>query len=351
MWSKVSASATRSRRILDADKTEAVKTVCGSSQAHRRSRRCTWAGRKTIIGFGGNLDRSTAPWLAVIGFSLLGATALYSCVPYIEKDLLERATAAAGADAAPVGWAHLRVDGQDLVLSGVAPTAAHRASLLERLEDIEGVTSVEDQATSLAEGDLTHVPSTPSSAPAVDSPVDSAVDSPVVSPDLTSVPAPESAATDPLPERLPGPPGTDEPALAGGISRCQQDIDELLTNTGSFFQSGGAAVVADAVPVIELVARRLNACGVPAEVAGHTDNSGRSVPNQALSLARAEAIRDQLVLAGVPAGNLQAKGYGEDRPIVSNRTPEGRRQNRRIEIRLVASVPATLAGPPTESIQ
>ena len=67
------------------------------------------------------------------------------------------------------------------------------------------------------------------------------------------------------------------------------------------------------------------------EIAGYTDNTGDAAANLVLSQKRAEAIRDVLVKAGVPADMLVAKGYGGADPIASNDDPQGRRRNRRIE--------------------
>ena len=67
-------------------------------------------------------------------------------------------------------------------------------------------------------------------------------------------------------------------------------------------------------------------------VEGHTDDRGDVKPNQALSLKRAEAVRDFLVAAGANATRLKALGYGEVRPIASNEFPQGRAMNRRIDI-------------------
>jgi len=68
------------------------------------------------------------------------------------------------------------------------------------------------------------------------------------------------------------------------------------------------------------------------EIQGHTDNSGSDELNQRLSEKRSKAIYDYLVRKGVPADRLTYKGYGESRPIASNLKPEGREQNRRIEL-------------------
>lgn len=76
-------------------------------------------------------------------------------------------------------------------------------------------------------------------------------------------------------------------------------------------------------------------------VSGHTDNTGNSVLNQTLSLKRAEAVRDWMRDTGdVPESCFAVQGYGESRPIATNDTPEGRAQNRRVEISLVPQADA-----------
>ncbi|MEY3309513.1 MAG: hypothetical protein RLZZ413_3551 [Pseudomonadota bacterium] len=68
------------------------------------------------------------------------------------------------------------------------------------------------------------------------------------------------------------------------------------------------------------------------EIVGHTDNTGTAALNQDLSQRRAGAVADQLRAAGVPSRRIVAIGRGEDFPIASNLTPEGRALNRRVEI-------------------
>ncbi len=74
-------------------------------------------------------------------------------------------------------------------------------------------------------------------------------------------------------------------------------------------------------------------------IEGHTDDRGDVKLNQALSLQRAEAVRDFLIAAGADATRLKALGYGEVRPIASNEFPQGRAMNRRIDI--IISAPKT----------
>ena len=68
------------------------------------------------------------------------------------------------------------------------------------------------------------------------------------------------------------------------------------------------------------------------EVIGHTDNTGTAAYNQDLSQRRAVAVAGVLRDNGVPGARLAAYGRGEDQPVASNLTPEGRAQNRRVEI-------------------
>jgi OOP family OmpA-OmpF porin len=68
---------------------------------------------------------------------------------------------------------------------------------------------------------------------------------------------------------------------------------------------------------------------------GHTDSQGNNAANLKLSQARAEAVRAYLERAGVEPKRLTAKGFGETSPIADNRTPEGREQNRRVEITIL----------------
>ena len=67
-------------------------------------------------------------------------------------------------------------------------------------------------------------------------------------------------------------------------------------------------------------------------VEGHTDSRGGRDANMALSQRRAEAVRSYLVSRGYPAEKIEARGIGQDRPVGENGTPEGRANNRRVEI-------------------
>ena len=68
---------------------------------------------------------------------------------------------------------------------------------------------------------------------------------------------------------------------------------------------------------------------------GRTDNVGDDEPNMKLSQARADSVRKYLMLNGVAANRIVAKGYGETSPVVSNNASEGRQSNRRTEVRIL----------------
>lgn len=72
--------------------------------------------------------------------------------------------------------------------------------------------------------------------------------------------------------------------------------------------------------------------GLQLQVEGNTDDSGNASRDEELSYARAAAVRDALVNAGIPAGMISAQGFGSSHPLVSNSSAVGREQNRRVEI-------------------
>ncbi len=70
-------------------------------------------------------------------------------------------------------------------------------------------------------------------------------------------------------------------------------------------------------------------------VDGHTDSSGPNSYNQRLSESRAETVAEYLINRGIRPVRIEASGYGEEYPVASNGSREGRRQNRRVELTLI----------------
>ncbi len=67
-------------------------------------------------------------------------------------------------------------------------------------------------------------------------------------------------------------------------------------------------------------------------IEGHTDSEGDGATNLQLSKQRAETLRSYFVEKGIKADRIITEGYGESRPVETNDTAEGRKQNRRVEI-------------------
>lgn len=75
---------------------------------------------------------------------------------------------------------------------------------------------------------------------------------------------------------------------------------------------------------------------VKLKIGGYTDNTGDAAANQKLSAARAETVKATLVGIGASPTSMEAEGYGAEHPVASNDTEEGKAQNRRIDVRVMA---------------
>jgi outer membrane protein OmpA-like peptidoglycan-associated protein len=84
--------------------------------------------------------------------------------------------------------------------------------------------------------------------------------------------------------------------------------------------------------------------GLKLAIEGYTDTTGTAAFNQTLSEQRANAVRDYLVQQGLDAGTVTAQGFGPANPVASNDTPQGRQQNRRVEIIISGEVIGTKIG-------
>ena len=103
-----------------------------------------------------------------------------------------------------------------------------------------------------------------------------------------------------------------------------------------FFETGKSVIQRKSHGLLREVADAINSSPRIKKVyiEGHTDSVGSRDFNLRLSQQRADAVKDFLISEGVDPSKLESKGYGPDRPIQSNRTPQGRAKNRRVEFRL-----------------
>lgn len=108
---------------------------------------------------------------------------------------------------------------------------------------------------------------------------------------------------------------------------------QVVLPEGILFSTDSAAVSGIAQNDLYAVARNLNEYpNSRVEVVGHTDNTGSASYNMDLSQRRAQSVAGILTAGGVAGSRIVAVGRGEDQPVASNATEQGRAQNRRVEI-------------------
>ena len=107
------------------------------------------------------------------------------------------------------------------------------------------------------------------------------------------------------------------------------------------FELGSDKLLEISFPLLDEVARVLadNEQIEVIQVEGHTDSTGGAARNRELSKLRAESVREYLIGKGIAKGRMVAKGFGPDRPLMANDTPEGREANRRVEFNIVKQGP------------
>jgi outer membrane protein OmpA-like peptidoglycan-associated protein len=110
----------------------------------------------------------------------------------------------------------------------------------------------------------------------------------------------------------------------------------VLTISDVLFESGKATLLSGASRAIDKLSEFLIENPKRAIlIEGHTDNIGSSTYNIDLSLRRAEAVASALEKRGIESFRVTKRGYGEEFPVTTNSTPEGRQQNRRVEVIII----------------
>lgn len=121
---------------------------------------------------------------------------------------------------------------------------------------------------------------------------------------------------------------------------------QLTSDERVLFDVGKADIKPEGMVYIERVATILKTkTQANAMVEGHTDNVGGAALNQQLSVRRANSVKDAIVKQGVPVARIQAQGFGLNKPIADNATPEGRQANRRTDILVLGETVEKIAGP------
>ena len=120
------------------------------------------------------------------------------------------------------------------------------------------------------------------------------------------------------------------------ISLKKIEVGSTIVLRNIFFDSDKASIRTESANELERLSRLLKEnSGVKIELASHTDADGGTEYNQKLSDSRSASVVDYLISKGVPAQRLVAKGYGENKPIAANDTPDGKQKNRRTEFKIL----------------
>lgn len=105
--------------------------------------------------------------------------------------------------------------------------------------------------------------------------------------------------------------------------------------TGVEFETASARLKSSSLPILdEIVSLMRQYPNHSLKIGGHTDSIGESGPNQRLSEKRAKACYDYIVKKGITGSRISYKGFGEKKPIATNKYKDGRKKNRRVEFEL-----------------
>ena len=216
----------------------------------------------------------TLLWLlGLLGFAILGYFCIYSHRHNIQADIQDR-TAAALREACPA--AKVSTDGRDVTLTGAVATEEIKRRCEELAANIWGNNMVANKLTV----------------------------------EQVKPPTPVQVAA----------------------KSCQAKFNELLKGETILFVTASARVNPTSYKLLDRLAEIAKECPeAKVAISGHTDNAGGAAYNKTLSEQRASSVVTYLKQKGIAAPRLTAVGYGFDKPVASNSTPEGMQKNRRIE--------------------
>ncbi|MEO8606108.1 MAG: OmpA family protein [bacterium] len=124
-------------------------------------------------------------------------------------------------------------------------------------------------------------------------------------------------------------------SVVGENDRLRKESETIYLSLGSdvLFESGKTTLQPGAQTKLRELANILEKYPrTVVEITGNTDSRGTAELNDTLSKGRAQAVADALIADGVTANRILTRGAGASNPVASNATPEGRQQNRRVDI-------------------
>jgi outer membrane protein OmpA-like peptidoglycan-associated protein len=246
-------------------------------------------------------------WRGLVPLLILALAAAFALGPVARQWIeatVQRETRAQ-LDAAGYRWVQVAVSGQNVRLSGEAPATDAGSRALALARAVTCPTWIGGRRCAAS-----------------------------VTGSFSLAPPPVAAAAVPAATALAAPLPVVTPAAA---HRCERALQALMRRQQIDFRFGSAIITSGSAPLLDRLAAQLRDCPGEIRIEGFTDNVGRAAVNQALSAARAAAVRDALVARGVPGERLESQGLGTAHPIASNRTAKGRARNRRIEFHVDAN--------------
>lgn len=300
-----------------------LSAPAGASVTHVRRRR--WVRRSTPVW--PFVWRGLLPLLGLIA---LGRYALESFAPHDVQASVHNEVRSA-LDAQGFGWVKLDVSGQNVTLSGEqpAPGRGDAALLLARLTTCPTLAGRLPCTVDVA-GRFSDAPAAPPApAPATAAPTATAPAAAPAAGDAASV---AGIAAAPAAGSNAAAPGSAEVAQAARA--CEAQLAALVALSKIEFDAGAATLKPGSAGVLGALAKAAQSCPGTIRIEGHTDSTGAAASNQALSEARAAAVRRALIERGLPAERLRAQGFGADQPVADNTSADGRAKNRRIEFRI-----------------
>ena len=250
-----------------------------------------------------------AGFLPLLGLALVNAFAL---LPFARNDI-ERTVlreTRATLDAQGMTWAELLVSGQHVIVRGSPPDAGAADAALASARAATCPTWL-GRFTCAVQVIGLFAPELPKPALKVE-------------PAEVAKAAEPAAAAAPL------------EAVAAAAGACEKSLADIVAQTKIEFATASASIQPSSAATLDALAKAAALCPGRLMIEGHTDATGSPNTNQALSLARAEAVRAALAERGMAHDRLQAQGSGDARPMADNSTAEGRARNRRIEFRAIA---------------
>ncbi len=133
------------------------------------------------------------------------------------------------------------------------------------------------------------------------------------------------------------------PDVAGTVANngCPEVTEEAIKKLNDYaktilFDSGKASFKQQTYPVLQAIVAILKEYpNSNFSIEGHTDSDGTDASNQILSESRAAAVKNYLIESGIASSRLTSAGFGESKPIDTNKTKAGKANNRRTEVKLI----------------